>query len=51
MCERKKSGKLLVPVDVADAFKNGGEGRNKIIEQFVQCGHDKDLEFQLLYSP
>ena len=41
ICVRKPSGKLLVPKEVHEAYKRGGEDRKALEKQLVECGFDK----------
>ena len=31
-----------MPLEVSDAFKHPGPGRDKVLQQYAQCGYDKD---------
>ncbi|CAE7222025.1 unnamed protein product, partial [Symbiodinium pilosum] len=42
LCEKKRSGKLLVPEQVAADYKAGGDARQKLMDQFGECGWSKD---------
>ena len=42
LCEKKKSGRRLVPEEVATAFFAGGDSQNDIIQQYLDSGCDKD---------
>ena len=43
LCEKKRSGKLLVPEQVVADYKAGGAARQKLMDQLGKCGCSKEL--------
>ena len=42
VCDRKKSGKLDVPMDIHQQFLEKGTARDRLLETFIKSSGDKD---------